>query len=145
MTLDKQLSAYKAARMVVGLDSSAFHIFAFVADKNKKAAVILRRTHWAYRYIVDQMTHFMESRPTVIDVLAANWMPEQRKLANHQSWGELDHPALAKALSKAGFIDGEKDWRAPSDEEIKASLKWAEERAGAPLVRRKATTKAEDM
>lgn len=145
MSLDEQLSTYKAADLLVGLDGSAVHIFGFVADESKRAAVILRRTHWAFRHITEQLGHFMDAERTVIDCLTANWMPDQRKMANHQGWGELDFRNLKKQLVATGFLAVDAAWQEPAAEEIQSSLKWAETRAGESLTRRPETRKALEL
>lgn len=137
MSIAKQLSTFKAARKIVGLDSSAFHLLGYVSDPSQEVCIILRRSHDAYRYIVDHVSAFSGKDPIVIDAIMANWMPESQKMANHVSWGELDERALASQLKSNGFIDEHDVWEYMNDDDFSDSLRWSEERHKSPLIRRK--------
>lgn len=139
MPIEKQFALYKAAKKVIGLDSSAFHILGFVARPEQLAAIVLRRNNYAFTNILNQLDAAMGHTPTIINALCADWMPEKQKSANHLSWGELDHVLLAAELEAAGFIDDSDAWKSPSDNSFRAALAAAEATSNTQLVRREVT------
>lgn len=136
MPLEKQLALYKAATHVVGLDSSAFHLFGFVARPEQKAAIILRRNAKAFTHIAAQVGAVLGKSLVVCNALVADWMPETQTFANHLSWGEIDHALLARRLAEQGFIRESETWRTPSDAEFLAATEKASATSNALLVRR---------
>lgn len=145
MSLDDQFRAFKAAKKIIGLDSSAFHVFGFVSRPDQDAAIIMRRSNDAFRYIADQLEGSMARYPLVIDAITADWMKGGQKIPNHVSWGEIDHAQLTRELATFGFIGSDDDWIEPDAADIEASISWATRRTGAELVRRpvrKATEEA---
>lgn len=131
-----QLRTYKSATHIVGVDSSAFHIAGMVADPSKKFAFILRRDNDAHDSIAAQIEGMTGRQPYIIRALVANWMEQAQVVSNHLSWGEIDHAKLAQELEEQGFIEDASNWKAPSKEEIEASVAWANSRfEGPPLVR----------
>ncbi|MDQ7774660.1 MAG: glycosyltransferase 61 family protein [Paracoccus aminovorans] len=136
LSIREQLSIFKGARRIVGLDSSAFHMLGFVANPDQQACIILRRNHPAYHHIVEHLAGFTGRRPEVIDELVADWMPERQKIANHVTWGELDQPRLAQRLAELGLIADAGRWRDATPEEFDAAVQRAAERSQEPLVRR---------
>lgn len=136
LSIHEQLSVFKGARRIVGLDSSAFHVLGFVADPRQRIGILLRRNHPAYHHIVQQIEAFTGRRPEVIDALVADWMPERQKNANHTSWGELDQARLAEGLAGLGFIAEAAAWRTVDAAAFSDAVRQAEARSGAPLIRR---------
>lgn len=136
LSIREQLSIFKGAKRIVGLDSSAFHVLGFVATTEQQACIILRRNHPAYHHIAEHLAGFTGRQPEVIDTLVADWMPERQKIANHISWGELDHPQLAQRLQELGLIGDAGQWRDATPEEFDAAVARATERSQEPLVRR---------
>lgn len=136
LSIREQLSIFKGAKRIVGLDSSAFHMLGFVANPDQQACIILRRNHPAYLHIVEHLAGFTGRRPEVIDELVADWMPERQKIANHITWGEIDQPRLAQRLAGLGLIADAGLWRDATPEEFEAAVARAAERSQEPLVRR---------
>lgn len=136
MPLVKQLEHYKAARYIVGLDSSAFHIVGMVADDSKKIAFILRRENQSYRSIARQIEGMIGRSPDILRALVANWMVETQKQPNHLSWGELDHTLLAQLLEEHGYIGSRNNWSTPDARAVEDGVARAAEISRAPLVRR---------
>ncbi len=140
MSVEQQLKLFKAARKVVGLDSSAFHMFGFVARPDQEAAIILRRSHDAYLHLVAQLESVMGKPPVIVAAVLADWMTERQKMANHVTWGEIDHAVLAQRLEQDGFIASAKDWTAPSADELHAAIEAASTKSQSCVVRRAART-----
>ena len=136
LSIREQLSLFKGARRIVGLDSSAFHMLGFVANPDQQICILLRRNHPAYHHIVTHITGFTGRAPEVVDELVADWMPARQNIANHTTWGEIDQPRLAKRLAELGLIADATLWRAAGDDEFAAAVQRAAERSQEPLVRR---------
>lgn len=136
LSIREQLSVFKGARRVVGLDSSAFHMLGFVANPDQRICILLRRNHPAYRHIAEHIESFTGRAPDVVNELVADWMPERQKIANHVTWGEIDQPRLAQRLAELGLIADASLWRDASEEEFAAAVHLAAERSQEPLVRR---------
>ncbi|HRO14181.1 MAG TPA: glycosyltransferase 61 family protein [Paracoccus sp. (in: a-proteobacteria)] len=135
MPLEKQLAHYKAATHVVGLDSSAFHVFGFVARPDQRAAIILRRNAHAWQHIAWQLEAVMEQPPLVIQALLADWLPERQNSANHLSWGELDFRAVAGKLAEGGFISDPSFWELADETGFATAVAAAEQVNRGPLIR----------
>lgn len=134
----EQLSLFKSAKKIIGLDSSAFHVLGYVATPEQDICIVTRRNHPAYEHIAAHLRAFTGRAPTVIEAVAADWMPERQKMPNHTSWGELDGDAVKEALVGTGFISDPARWIASSPARFSGALKWAEEKSKEPLVRRDA-------
>lgn len=135
MELRDQLRFYKSATHIVGVDSSAFHIAGMVADPSKKIAFVLRRDNKAHESIAAQISGMIGRDPVIIDALAANWMEKGAASSNHLSWGELDHPELARELHRHGLIDDPARWQGPTEQDMAESLSGIAAKHGGDLVR----------
>ncbi|MBM3605496.1 MAG: glycosyltransferase family 61 protein [Alphaproteobacteria bacterium] len=142
MSIMKQLSVMKAARKIVGLDSSAFHLLGFVATAQQDACLILRRNHLAYRHIADHIAGFTGKEPAVVDAVVADWMPDTQKMADHVSWGELDEKAVVARLDALGFLEDAGRWTYMTDQDFAEGTTWSEARHKERLVRRPAAALA---
>ena len=136
LSLREQFSIFKGARNILGLDGSAFHVLAYVANPDQHAGIIIRRSNPAYHHIAEHLHGFTGRPPEIINHLAADWMPDRQKLANHVSWGELDFDGLGQTLAGLGFIADAREWRNADAEEMAESVERAATRTQEPLVRR---------
>ncbi|MCW3780182.1 glycosyltransferase family 61 protein [Defluviimonas salinarum] len=136
LSLPRQLALYKAAKHVVGLDGSAFHLFGFVAREDQRAAIVLRRNSEAFTAIATQLESFMGHPPVIINALAADWMPETQNFANHQTWGELDFSEVGRCLGAGGFIKKSDVWCAPTKAQLAEAVDMAATKAKTNLKRR---------
>ncbi|WP_313350617.1 glycosyltransferase 61 family protein [Paracoccus sp. (in: a-proteobacteria)] len=136
MPIPEQLSVFKAARKIVGLDSSAFHLLSYVSNPDQQACIILRRSHDAYKHIADHLAAFSGREPLVIDSIVANWMPGTQQIPNHVSWGELDEVALVNQLVENGFIKDANLWTYMTKENFDEGRVWSETRHKISLIRR---------
>lgn len=103
--LDVQIARYKAARQVVGLDGSAFHLLALVARPDQQVAVIRRRPGKAPEGIAAHLQGFAGRAPLVIDALRRNWVRSDRGKADNYSYGEVDFAQVGEALAALGFLE----------------------------------------
>ncbi|HRM73091.1 MAG TPA: glycosyltransferase 61 family protein [Paracoccus sp. (in: a-proteobacteria)] len=136
LSLREQFSIFKGARNILGLDGSAFHVLGYVANPDQRAGIIIRRSSPAYHHIAEHLRGFTGRPPEIINHLAADWMPDRQKLANHVSWGELDFDGLGQTLARLGFIADARNWCNPDPEEMAQSVERAATRTQEPLVRR---------
>lgn len=135
MSLPDQLRFYKSASHILGVDSSAFHIAAMVADPAKAIGFILRRDNKAHESIAAQVRGMTGRDPVVIDALAANWIDEGAVASNHLSWGELDFARLGRDLLEHGFIDAAVPWQMPAPGDLSDSVALAQAKHDRRLVR----------
>ena len=69
--IPEQIAAYRAAKVIVGPDGSAFHLAAFVMDRTARVGLIQRRTRQpAFDAIARQVTGFAGITPWVTDAVA---------------------------------------------------------------------------
>lgn len=99
-----QLARYRAARHVVGLDGSAFHLAAFALAPETKIGLIARRTTALQDYLTDHLQQFTGAEIHSINVLRDVWVNKGQTRVDYSAIGELDFPALAAALRKSGFL-----------------------------------------
>lgn len=123
-SLRDQVARYKAAKTIVGLDGSAFHIAAMVGHKDQNVAMILRREDGAVKYLQMHLDSFTGVTSHKIDALLTEWVPENKPKSNRLSYGEPDFEKLGKMLFDAGLIKDLTPWK-PLDKKERKAL-WAE-------------------
>ena len=102
-----QIATYKAARQVVAAEGSALHMLAMVADPKAEVAMVVRRPSGATQNIEAHLHSCTGKAPLTIMQLKRSWKP--RGKAKPRSWmGELDMPALQKALAKGKFVSAKR-------------------------------------
>ncbi|MEM9210829.1 MAG: glycosyltransferase 61 family protein [Pseudomonadota bacterium] len=109
-SLDVQLARYKAAKKIVGLDGSAFHLAGFALRPDQDVAMIKRRSSTAAMHIVSQLHGASGKAPPLIDVIDYDWIVESRGRADRFSIGQINMPALGRILDEHGFIDHHVLW-----------------------------------
>lgn len=98
-----QIATYKAAKKVIAAEGSALHMLAMVATADTEVAMIVRRPSGATRNLERHLQAFTGVAPLNVTELVRSWKP--RGKAKPRMWmGELDMPAVQKALATAGFI-----------------------------------------
>ena len=112
-SLTDQIARYRGARKIIGLDGSAFHLFAFVGQPDQKVAVILRRNSNVFHNLRNHIESFSGISPTVLNLVQADWIPSHKNRPGRLSFGQLDFDALGQNLWDAGFIDGLEKWEVP--------------------------------
>ncbi|WP_161594645.1 glycosyltransferase family 61 protein [Marimonas lutisalis] len=95
--LDIQIACYRAARVIVGADSSAFHLAALVMAPGTRVGLIKRRHRNAvFRAIRRQVEAFSQ-----VDLVAFDPLLPQKKSA---AFAPVDLPALLASLKTEGFL-----------------------------------------
>ncbi len=117
--LRTQVSRYKAAKHVVAADGSALHLFAMVGRSDQKVAMILRRKGGANNLLAANVAHFTGSEPIVVDALHTEWVRSSKGKSNRQSFGELNHKLIGRALVDGGFVDPHTEWEPLTDKQRK--------------------------
>ena len=121
-SLESQIAHYKAARQVVALDGSALHMVAMVGRRDQQVAMIRRRVSDVSDSIVTHLTAFTGQAPLVIDVIEQDWVRSDRKRADRHSVGQLDLPALGRALVAGGFLPEGAEIPAMTEADIQAGV-----------------------
>ncbi|GAB5438745.1 glycosyltransferase family 61 protein [Falsiruegeria mediterranea] len=117
--LKTQLARYKAAKHVVAADGSALHLFAMVGRADQKLAMILRRKAGANNLLARNVAHFTGTDPIVVDALHTEWVRSSKGKSDRQSFGELNHKIIGRALAAGGFIDPDAEWEPLTDKQRK--------------------------
>lgn len=115
--IETQIARYKAARHVVAADGSALHLFAMVGRPDQKVAMVMRRTSGANNLLALNVESFCGTAPLTINALRTEWFKKSGKQKSSRlSFGELDHPAIGRALAAGGFVSGG-DWPEQTEKE----------------------------
>jgi hypothetical protein len=116
-SLREQLARYKAAKHVIAADGSAIHLYAMVGRPDQKVAIVLRRRSGANNLLAANVAHFCRCTPLVIGALRTEWVPKNKPTSNRNSFGEIDHAVIGRALAQHGFIAPDAQWPVLSDVE----------------------------
>lgn len=123
-SIEEQLARYKAASKIIAADGSAVHLYAMVGRADQDVAIVLRRKSTAHNLLAANVSGFCGTDPLMIDALRTEWVKaEGKKKSNRLSFGELDHPAIARALSAGGFIPEGTTWPATTKAEREAMMR----------------------
>lgn len=112
--LRTQVSRYRAARRIVGMDGSAFHLFGLVAKADQNVGVILRRQKGRSRAMRWQIESFAGRSPHVIDTLKKNrdWVMGKKAMIQ-----DFDMERAGAQMKAAGLIPPDADWGPLTPEE----------------------------
>ncbi len=130
-----QIAQYRAAEQVIGLDGSAFHLFAMAGNRTAKVAIVLRRNSKVFNGLLTHIQGFTGIAPQVFSALTADWIPQHKKRPGRYSFGALDFEALRRDLMASGFIDGATDWEVPRFRDIKQAMARQSRKKGLTYVR----------
>ena len=113
--IEDQIATYLGARQIVAPDSSALHLFGFVARPEQDLAIVLRRKTGA-KDLLPQIIGFSGRKPLVLDCITRTLSRDNARMASWGQFADLDFGALGGGLAAAGFIDpalwhGLSDWR----------------------------------
>ncbi|MDA5092933.1 glycosyltransferase family 61 protein [Aliiroseovarius sp. KMU-50] len=122
--LPTQIARYKAAKKIVGLDGSAFHIAAMVCNADQDLAMIRRREDGAVRFLENHIASFTGKEARVYNALITEWVPEDKPKSNRMAYGDIDFAKLGEMLHQDGFIGDQSPWQSIGEDERKAL--WAE-------------------
>ncbi|WP_158241812.1 DUF563 domain-containing protein [Tabrizicola sp. TH137] len=133
--LTVQLARYRAARRIVALDGSALHLAAMVLHPEAQVAILNRGPSQNIDDYLRQFRHFAGIDPARIDAVRDYWFQAGRRVIKRETHALLDLPAVAAALSAAGFLPPGTDWPALTEADITAAIADLETRAGHPMTR----------
>ena len=112
--IEDQIATYLGAEQIVSLDSSALHLFGFVARPEQDLSIILRRHDGAVD-LLPQITGFSGRVPQVIDRITMKWVVERQSNPNWRCLCEADFDAIGADLLSRGMIDTLQGWRSPPE------------------------------
>jgi hypothetical protein len=114
--LEDQIATYLGARQIVAPDSSALHLFGFVARPDQALAIVLRRRQGA-KDLLPQITGFSGQKPLVVDAIRGILARDNARIPTWGQFADLDFDLLGARLAEAGFLPdpaawaGLPDWR----------------------------------
>lgn len=109
--LEVQIARYKAAKKIIGMDGSALHLAGLCFQSKPDVAVIWRRSSNVPENILNQLEGASGGkRPIRIEEIEYDWIVKQRGRADRFSIGQIDLPAVGRALAEHGFLDGDPGW-----------------------------------
>jgi hypothetical protein len=119
---EEQIARYKAARQIIGVDCSPFHLLGYVGDSGQSAAIILRRNMQVAKTLALQLSAFKGMKVNEIDCLLDDWMPLPGSRPSRTSWGEIDFGVLHARLLASGHIQNPTPWPSLTEDERAAEL-----------------------
>jgi hypothetical protein len=131
--LAQQIAQWKAARRIVGLDGSALHLAALVAQPGAQVALINRGPSQNIEDYIRQFRRFATIDPVKIEALDGYYHPAGRRVIKRETYATLDFPATGGALAKAGLIASAKGWATPDPMELAVAVHEIEQDLGAQL------------
>lgn len=108
-SFEDQVATYRGATHIVGPDSSALHLVAYVARPETKVAIVLRR-HDGARDLLPQLAGHLGVRPLVINAIDRMMMRDNHRNPTWSTFAELDFRRVYFALRQAGFLRGRNVW-----------------------------------
>ncbi|MEL6792146.1 MAG: glycosyltransferase 61 family protein [Pseudomonadota bacterium] len=121
-TLEEQTAKLQAAETLVFSEGSAIHFFAFLKRPGQNVFVVQRRSDLAPLLRLNA-TAFDDRPVTFVNAIERQWFPPTKK--DNHSVAELDFDALREAFVAGGAIARNGPWRAPTAEELAASLSYS--------------------
>lgn len=115
-SLQTQIARYRAAKVVVGLDSSAFHIASATCNHDLQPVIVLRRHHGAVD-IGPQLSAFLGRDPLICNHIEQLWRCEEGRMKPWDFFAKLDFLGLGKQLLAEGIVDPRIDWSIPEDKD----------------------------
>ena len=112
--VEDQIATYLGARQVVAPDSSALHLFGFVADATQDLAIVLRRKLGA-QDLLPQITGFSGRRPLVVDTIRGVLSRDNARMPAWGQFADLDFDLLGARLAEGGFLSDPAVWNGLSD------------------------------
>lgn len=133
-SLAEQISRYKAASHIVGLDGSALHLAGMTVSPGAKVAILNRGPSQNIDDYARQFQHFCGIEVEMISAVSAYWFQKGRRVVKRETHAELDLVKVGRALAEAGFVSS-KPWEAAQDSEIASEVSDREARTGKTMQR----------
>jgi capsular polysaccharide biosynthesis protein len=131
--LHHQIAQWKAARRIVGLDGSALHLAAMLAQPGAQVALINRGPSQNIEDYVRQFRRFAGIDPLRIEALNGYYHAAGRRVVKRETFATLDVPAVGQALAAGGFIPSAKGWTMPERAELATAIAQIETELGETL------------
>jgi len=131
--IDRQIAQWKAARRIVGLDGSALHLAAMVAQPGAQVALINRGPSQNIEDYILQFQRFAGITPLRVEALDGYYHPAGRRVVKRETYATLDFPAAGAMLAEGGFIASSAGWTAPGAAELAAAVTGIEAELGEDL------------
>ncbi|MEP5759935.1 MAG: glycosyltransferase 61 family protein [Litoreibacter sp.] len=125
--LQTQLEHYKAASIIISSDNSALHLAGFVARKDCRVAILLRRPGKIYLDFQEQLRRFSGIEPVIIDHCKRYWFRDGEPTQFNEIMSLIDFKLTAEKLNSHGFIS-KVDWENPTQDDINTELEKLEKR-----------------
>jgi len=132
--IDRQIAQWKAARRIVGLDGSALHLAAMVAQPGAQVALINRGPSQNIADYILQFERFAGITPLRVEALDGYYHPAGRRVVKRETYATLDFPAAGAMLAEAGFIASSEGWTDPAPEDVAAAVAEAADARGETLL-----------
>jgi hypothetical protein len=116
-----QIATYRGASHIIGPDSSALHLVAYVAAPEARIAILLRR-HDGARDLLPQLSGHLGRAPLVVNAITQIMSRSNEPNASWSLFADLDLRATYFALRQAGFIRGRPAWENLSDSDREALI-----------------------
>lgn len=113
-----QIAQWKAARRIVGLDGSALHLAALVAQPGVQVALINRGPSQNIADYTVQFRRFAGVDPLCVEAINGYYHPAGRRVVKRETYATLDFPAAGAALAAGGFIPSPTGWSAPDPSDL---------------------------
>jgi hypothetical protein len=107
--LAAQAAHYASAEAIVGPDGSPWHLVAYAAGAETRAAVIKRRPGREWAMLALHLRQFGLGEVIAVEG-RGGWAPGGVRRAGLSASGEVSFAALHAALRAGGFIDGAAPW-----------------------------------
>jgi hypothetical protein len=109
-SFEDQIATYRGASHIIGPDSSALHLVAYVAAPETPVAIVLRR-HDGARDLLPQLTGHLGRKPVVVNAISQILRRSNQPNANWALFADLDFRAIYFVLRQSGFIRGRPAWQ----------------------------------
>ena len=113
-SVEDQIATYLGAQQVVAPDSSALHLFGFVASAAQDLAIVLRRKQGA-KDLLPQITGFSGRKPLVVDAIRGMLARDNARIPTWGQFADLDFDVLGARLTEGGFLPDPAAWTGLSD------------------------------
>lgn len=112
--VEDQIATYLGTRQIVAPDSSALHLFGFVAQPTQDLAIVLRRRQGA-KDLLPQITGFSGKKPLVVDAIRGLLVRDNARIPTWGLFADLDFDLLGARLAEGGFLPDPDAWAGLSD------------------------------
>lgn len=121
--LEEQVAQYKAARVIAGVDGSAFHLLALVVRPHQKVVIFQRRPAPEVQMQAEQLRRYGAGEVRVLAAAPTAWSPAGVRRSALSVFGVTAFPAAGQALSKMGVISRPELWTDTPQDELRKHIR----------------------